>query len=434
MDAQALIAPLLATFAPCFTRPGFRYFLQFTLARMGLMGLPHCVTEVMRLTGLHHLVHWTTPYLFMKVASWSCLEVSQRLLNLVATTIGSPEVLIVAIDDTVVKKWGRKFFGLGRYVDPTDKNPGGHKRRVLGHCWVVMAVLWERGTNSWFAFPVACRLFVPVSVCAEGAFRTKIELAVTLLRHMRWPARQVILVGDNLYARTGLATGLLLDGALGPVDHTMLISRLRCNAALYERPGKRRPGKRGAPRKRGRKTDAKALYERRDKRRQLAVNIYGKRVVLDAFVDVLIPSRTLGSAPILVIIFPQRGGKKMNVFFSTDVTMDPVRVMEIYSARFKIEDVFDEIKTVGGFGDCRQRGAIALDRHATLSLVAYTLLRLLSVTHSELQDLEAEPWWHPKGAPSVTRLRRAVFKALQLSPSLLPGHKQANNSPLEAPA
>ncbi len=157
-------------------------------------------------------------------------------------------------------------------------------------------------------------------------------------------------------------------------------------------------------------------------------------MVLDAFVDMLIPSRTLGSAPILVVILPQRSGKKTNVFFSTDVTMDPVRVMEIYSARFKIEDVFDEVKTVGGFADCRQRGAAALDRHATLSLVAWSLLRLLSVTNSELQNLEAEPWWHPKGAPSVTRLRRAVFKALQLSPWLLPGHKPANNSPLEAPA
>ncbi len=60
----------------------------------------------------------------MKTASWSCLAVSQCLPDLVARTIGPPEGLIVAIDDTVVKKWGREFFGLGRYVDPTDRNPG----------------------------------------------------------------------------------------------------------------------------------------------------------------------------------------------------------------------------------------------------------------------------------------------------------------------
>jgi len=35
-----------------------------------------------------------------------------------------------AIDDRLVKKWGRKFVGWGRYADPTDKPPGADKRRV----------------------------------------------------------------------------------------------------------------------------------------------------------------------------------------------------------------------------------------------------------------------------------------------------------------
>ena len=60
----------------------------------------------------------------------------------------------------------------------------------------------------------------------------------------------------------------------------------------------------------------------------------------------------------------------MNIFFTTDLTMPPERALELYAARFKIEACFDEVKTVDGFADCRQRSFPALKRHATLCLVA----------------------------------------------------------------
>ena len=105
----------------------------------------------------------------------------------------------------------------------------------------------------------------------------------------------------------------------------------------------------------------------------------------------------------------------MNVFFSTDVRMDPVRLLEIYAGRFKIEDAFDELKTHGGMGDCRQRGFTAHKRHVTLTLLTYSLLRLLSATLPRAETIKAEPWWHPDGPPSVTRLRRALAKSLGIS-------------------
>jgi hypothetical protein len=177
------------------------------------------------------------------------------------------------------------------------------------------------------------------------------------------------------------------------------------------------------------------------KHHKLKVNIYGKSVTIKAFVDILMPSRTLAARPILVVVFPQRSGKKMNpwsprmnVFFSTDLSMDPVRLLELYAARFKIEDVFDEVKTSGGFADCRQRSFIALKRHATLSLLAYSLLRLLSLTIPKAHTIEAEPWWQPKGAPSVTRLRRAVLKAMRVSSSLPDEAKVDENIPFKRAA
>jgi len=193
---------------------------------------------------------------------------------------------------------------------------------------------------------------------------------------------------------------------------------LRSNAALYLPPARRRAPRRGRPRLRGGKRTARQLYRHRSHRRRLTVSIYGRRVTVDAYVGVVIPSRRLGNAGIRVVIFPQRSGLKMNIFFTTDPMMPPERLLELYAARFKIEDCFDELKTVGGFADCRQRSFSALKRHAPLCLLAYSLLRLLSVPLKGRAAIETEPWWSPAGPPSVTRLRRAVFKSLQISARL----------------
>lgn len=426
MTAPVLVA-LLGEFVNCFTTPGFAHFTHFILAHAALWGGPHCVTETLRVTLWHRAKHWTAPYVFLKRGRWSCAAVSRRLLGLVLGALGvAPDApLVVAIDDTLVKKWGRRFFGLGCYPDPTDKNPGASRRRVWGLCWVVLGLLVERRPARWFCFPLAALLFVPRAACGGGwPFASKIELAGRLLDRLAQGGRRMVLVVDNLYAKTPLATR----------PGVTLVSRLRSNAALYEPPPPRRPGQRGAPRKRGAKVSARALWRRCSRRRTLRLRLYGKTVTLRAWVGVVIPSRTLGEAPILAVIFPQRSGKKMNVFFTTDLTLDPVRLLELYAARFKIEDAFDELKTHGGLGDCRQRSFRAHKRHVTLCLVAYSLLRLLSLTLPRADRIEIEPWWSPAGPPSVTRLRRALAKTLGIPFSSCSHGQPAKNPALSRAA
>ena len=189
MDAQGYIVPLLTHFQCCFTRPGFLHFEQLIRAHMGLLGFSHCVTEVLRLTRWHQFKHWTSLYAFLSRGRYSCKQISQRLLDLMLSQLGSAEELVVALDDTLVKKGGRHLFGLGLYRDPSDKNPGAHRRRIYGHCWVVLALLWPEGPR-WRSLGLAAWLFVPKKVCAKGfAFKTKIELAVALIKTLHQSQR-----------------------------------------------------------------------------------------------------------------------------------------------------------------------------------------------------------------------------------------------------
>ena len=104
MDAQQYIVPLLVHFQSCFTKPGFAHFEQLMRAHMALLGLPHCVTEVLRLTRWHEFKHWTSVYAFLSRGRFSCRQLSQRLLELILLQLGCSEEWVVAIDDTLVKK------------------------------------------------------------------------------------------------------------------------------------------------------------------------------------------------------------------------------------------------------------------------------------------------------------------------------------------
>jgi len=250
MTAPAPFLALTEAFVECFTNPGFRHFVHFVVAHAALWGAPHRVTETLRLTGWHRVKHWTACYAFLNRGRWSCAAVSRVLLGLLlgALGVGKDEPLVFAVDDTLVKKWGRKFFGLGCYPDPTDKNPGAARRRVWGLCWLVLALLREHGPSlrrRWFCFPFAALLFVPRKACGRGwRFLTKVELAAWLLDRIGAGERKILLVVDNLYAKAALARR----------EGVTLVSRLRSNAALHELPAPRRPGQRGAPRKRGAQT------------------------------------------------------------------------------------------------------------------------------------------------------------------------------------
>jgi len=312
--------------------------------------------------------------------------------------------------------------GWGAPPEPTDQNPGAHKRRVYGHGGGVLALLGEDQAGQWGGFPRAARLFIPWARGAQaGPCLTKIDLAPWWLRGRRWPAPRRVMVVDTLYAKAQVAAWVRASGPC------VLVSRLRSPAALSLPPPPPRQPRRGRPRGRGAPRRAPQLYRRRAQRRPLRGRVSGKSVTLTAFVGGVIPSPRLGNKRIRVVLFPHRSGHKLNLGFATDPTMAPARRLELEAARFTIEAIFDELQTTGGFAACRPRAFPALKRHATLCLVAYRLLRVLSVTGQGAAAIEADPWWCPAGPPSVTRLRRAVFKALRISTRLHAEPKETEN-------
>ena len=80
----------------------------------------------------------------------------------------------------------------------------------------------------------------------------------------------------------------------------------------------------------------------------------------------------------IVYLVDQRNPDKQRValLFSTDTTLDPLRLYEYYKSRFQIEFIFRDAKQFTGLCDCQSRQQNALDFHFNASLAALNISKL----------------------------------------------------------
>jgi len=72
----------------------------------------------------------------------------------------------------------------------------------------------------------------------------------------------------------------------------------------------------------------------------------------------------------------QTGKEAYALLFSTDETLDPLKILRYYKARFQIEFLFRDAKQYTGLMDCQARCKEAIQMHANASLTALNLLKL----------------------------------------------------------
>ena len=68
--------------------------------------------------------------------------------------------------------------------------------------------------------------------------------------------------------------------------------------------------------------------------------------------------------------------QRVALLFSTDITLDPLRLYKYYKSRFQIEFIFRDAKQFTGLCDCQSRQQTALDFHFNASLAALNIAKL----------------------------------------------------------
>ena len=150
---------LLAAFAPCFT---VRTFPTFQALAVGFLAQPgvRTVTGMLTAAGLAGRRHHDVAYRFFAAARWSTDQVGLVVASLIVTILPAGAPLLVAVDDTLLRRAGRKLHGAAWHHD--GNGPSRH-RPAWGHRWVVLGVLvWLPCiTHRPLCLPVLARLWQP---------------------------------------------------------------------------------------------------------------------------------------------------------------------------------------------------------------------------------------------------------------------------------
>lgn len=353
---------LLEPFQSLFSKPGFRYFCVFVrvLAHLdGRLFVTHTV-----LSGLLAR-HWTNVYLFLRSGAWNPAEVSRQMFALCLPVCrDNAERVFVAVDDTVCRKTGKHFAGLGVHYDPMNQQHPRHLSQ--GHCFVALAMLAYQTGQKAVALFISCALYVPPSACRKGRkYQSKLQLAARLLSELP-QVTTLVVVADGAYAKASFVRDLVANGQF-------LLSRLRRDAVFYDPPPARKRGQKGARRKFGDKHKAAEWAAHCDGWESVRLFLYGRpRFLRLKSREVIL--RRLGVSARWVAVEWASG--KIVFLFSTDLTLSAAQIVEAYAARFALETGFRDAKQWFGLTTYQVRNETGFVRLVLLCFWAQTLLQL----------------------------------------------------------
>jgi hypothetical protein len=340
-------------------------------------------------------------------------DVAARLARVVVRPLLAAEGrLTFALDDTPTARYGPQVQGAGLHHNPTPGPAGG--RFVYGHVWVVLAVLARHPAWGIVALPLLARLYVRAKDLAgldprhRPAFRTKLELAVELVRWAKsWLGalgKPLWVVADGAYAKAAFLKPLAAEGVT-------VVSRLRKDAALWAVPAARRPGQRGRPRRYGasRIDLAKRAGQRRGWTR-CAVTLYGKPAV-KRFKTFVATWRPAGGAIRVVLVDEPSGWR---AYFGTDPAVGAADLLGTVADRFALETAFRDVKEVVGAGQQQTRFVRASAGAFHVCAWTFTLTEAWAWGRpaEALVDRSASPWDDASRRPSHADKRRAWRREL----------------------
>jgi hypothetical protein len=242
----------LAPFAPLFSKRLWRH-VQVLVA--GAILAPGCrtVSSALRAMGLDQEKRFHRYHRVLNRARWSSREVSRVLLGLlVEAFVPQGDPLVVGIDETLERRYGKKISARGIYRDPV-RSTHEHFVKSSGLRWVCVMLLVEIpwASRVW-ALPFLSALAPSERYAAKRGRRHKkiTEWAWQMLLLVRrwYPQRQIVAVADRAYASLKL-----LERCRKLSNPITFITRLRMDAALYEPAPPRRPHQIGRPRLKGKR-------------------------------------------------------------------------------------------------------------------------------------------------------------------------------------
>jgi len=408
------IISIISVFACEFNRPTWKKMQTLFIGAILCRGARR-ITSILRVMNLGQERNFSKYHRVLNHASWDGIALSKILLGLLIKLIPESWPILVAVDETLERRKGKMIKSKGVYRDAV-RSSQSHLVTSYGLKWECMTLIvplpWCR--RSW-ALPFLTVLS-PSKKSNEAAGRrhkTSIDWTQQMVMLIsRWLNKAAwILVGDGAYACMALAQTC--------IDRNVtLLSRLRLDAQLFEFPV-HVPKKLGRKPVKGKRIELKKLLE--DPKQtwvSLDVNWYGgirKTIECLSFTCLWYHA---GERPVtlrIVLVKTPNGKNCAETFFSTDVTLEPVQIINWFILRWNIEVTFAEARMHLGIETQRQWSDKAIHRTTPLLMALYSLLTLIALEMNKKKALvvaETTSWYDKKGVLTFTDIILAVRRSL----------------------
>jgi hypothetical protein len=395
----AMMLHLLNPFVPLFSR---RVWSHVQVLLIGAILVPgrRTVSAALRVMGLGQTEHFQRYHRVLNRAVWSGREVSRVLLRLLMKTFVADGPLVIGVDETLERRWGKKIAAKGIYRDPVRST---HERfvKASGLRWVCLMLLvpvpWA---GRVWALPFLSVLAPSERYAAErGKHHKKITdwaRQMLLLVRRWWPEREIVAVADGAYASLRL---LASCQRLLPRPVTF-VSRLRLDAALYDPAPPRRAGQLGRPRLKGERLPNLSVVAKDPSTTWTLTTVEnwyggGERTVEVASATVVWYSTGLPAVPIRwVLVRDPKGELATQALLCTDLGARPEQIVGWFVLRWQMETTFQEARRHLGMETQRQWSELAIRRTTPALLGLFSLVTLFA---------------HQRMTPSMQAVRRATW-------------------------
>ena len=400
----------LAT-SSCTAQPTVETFLTVVTGWLLCTG-KRTTTGIIRAAGPHAAKSHDVYHRFFSLTQWSMEELSRVFFLCVIQLLHLSNVpLWLAGDDTLAKHYGRKIYGAGSFRDAV-RSSKKHIAYAWGLNWVVLVLIVRIPflQGKLVAIPVLARLNPKKpSACKKGKGSKNKKTTVTIMAEMvktvcQWvPDAQFIFCGDGAYAG--------IDKYLP--SNVTLFSRIRCDAAIYAQPVKKKKKASGRPPQKGKRLPSPQVKAKKPHGwKMYDLVLYGKKVKRSIQTyTALWPEACFYKTIRIVTVKDPKGEARTEYFFSTDPTSSVESIIYTYTGRWPIEVVFRESKQYLGLQDGQARTQKAVERITPFCLWLNALVKVWFLSDHQAASTfipSVDDWYSEKSTVSFQDMLAAL--------------------------
>jgi hypothetical protein len=343
---------------------------------------------------------------------------------------GAP--VVVGLDETLERRWGRRIAARGDYRDPV-RSSHGHFVKASALRWFALMLLtpvpWAG--RAW-ALPFLTALAPSEQyACRRGTRHKKLTdwARQALLQLSRWlPGRRIVAVADRSYAALELLHAVR--------RRVCVVTRLRLDARLFDPPPPRTPRTIGRPRVVGPRQPTLAQRVGRPDTAWCRLELDGwyggggRRAVEVATGTAVWHHTGLPAVPLRWVLVRDPASRfEPQALLCTDLDAEPAEALGWFVRRWSVEVTFAEARRHLGVETQRQWSDAAVSRTTPALLALFSLIALRARelhAHGRLPHRRAA--WYRKNEPTFSDAIAALRRSLWTEAARFPASPHAPDS------